>query len=614
MTLVESPPWESPQWQEAVRENPSLVPFFDNLESFVELPEGVEKLRTLVLDLAVSGRLILREKSEIDVESVVSKIVKARQQLITEKKVRKSKAVDELDHTEIPFVAPSGWAWTRFADLRLDAYTGLDRGKAHQSPELAFSYFKMNNMTANGQCDFAALTAIDATEDEVHKYSLQEGDFLFNTRNSAELVGKTCVFRHAPTPAMLFNNNILRIVFGDGVDSDFANLWFCSSFGRGLLDTRKSSTTNVAAIYQGKLMTLPFPLPPLAEQRRIVSKVEGLMSLCDTLESHRRARECVRERASRSVLASLTSAPAKAESNGAKVAKGETLQSSWQRLSDHFEVLLDQPSGPEHLRQSILQLAVQGKLVPQDPRDEPAGELLEGLLAKREELLEAGAIRKRKTLTEEQRGEPMFDAPDGWCWNYFENLADLTSGVTKGRKLGGRKTEAYPYLRVANVQRWFVDTTVVKEIEIPVDELEKYRLEKGDLVMIEGGDWDKLGRTAIWNGEIENCLHQNHVFRARIFHGGIDREWIMMFMNSIVGREYFAGASKQTTNLASINMTQLRSCPVPVPPKAEQKRIVSKVSVLLSQLDELSARLRSRQSTTDALLTALIHQILAVEP
>ena len=78
MTLVESPPWESPQWQEAVRENPSLVPFFDSLESFVELPEGVEKLRTLVLDLAVSGRLILREKSEIDVESVVSKIVKAR--------------------------------------------------------------------------------------------------------------------------------------------------------------------------------------------------------------------------------------------------------------------------------------------------------------------------------------------------------------------------------------------------------------------------------------------------------------------------------------------------------------------------------------------------------
>ena len=128
--------------------------------------------------------------------------------------------------------------------------------------------------------------------------------------------------------------------------------------------------------------------------------------------------------------------------------------------------------------------------------------------------------------------------------------------------------------------------------------------------MIEGGDWDKLGRTAIWNGEIDNCLHQNHVFRARVFHDGIDREWIMMFMNSVVGREYFAGASKQTTNLASINMTQLRSCPVPVPPKAEQKRIVSKVSVLLSQLEELSARMRVSQSIAKALLTLGIHQIV----
>ena len=282
------------------------------------------------------------------------------------------------------------------------------------------------------------------------------------------------------------------------------------------------------------------PLPPLAEQRRIVSKVEGLMSLCDTLESHRRARESVRERASRSVLASLTSAPRTASTGERpkaapkRQASGvETLASAWQRLSDHFEVLLDQPSGPAHLRQSILQLAVQGKLVPQDPDDEPASEMLKGLHAKRAELLESGAIRNRKRLTDEQRGEPMFDAPSGWCWDHFENLADLASGVTKGRKLEGRETASYPYLRVANVQRWFVDTSVMKEITIPVEELDKYRLLQGDLLMTEGGDWDKLGRTSIWSGEIENCLHQNHVFRARLFHDGIERQWIMMFMNSL---------------------------------------------------------------------------------
>lgn len=607
---VEPPEWESPHWLEAVSQNPGLAPFFDNLESFVELPEGVEKLREMILDLAVRGNLSEQDNDDEPAHVLLERIAVERKRLEKAKELRKQKYPPTPIGDEVPHALPNGWAWTRLSIV------GEIGPRNNVEDDLEVSFLPMKTI-ADG--------FTSSIEPEVRPWGEVKKGFTHVGDGDIALAKITPCFQNRKSAVIrgLLNGvgagttelHVVRPI-GNGIVPEYALLHLkCLTF----LNVGVSKMTGSAGqkrVPKDYFADTPFPLPPLAEQRRIVSKVESLMSLCDTLESQRRSRESVRERASRSVLASLTSAstplPAgTSRATSTAISTGETLQSSWQRLSDHFEVLLDQPSGPAHLRQSILQLAVQGKLVPQDPNDEPASEMLGGLLAKRAELLEAGEIRKRKALTDEQRGEPMFVAPIGWCWNHFENLADLASGVTKGRKLEGRETASFPYLRVANVQRWLVDTSVMKEITIPVDELEKYRLFKGDLLMTEGGDWDKLGRTSIWNGEIENCLHQNHVFRARLFHEGIEREWIMMFMNSLVGREYFASKSKQTTNLASINMTQLRSCPVPVPPKAEQKRIVSKVSVLLSQLDELSARLRCRQSTTDALLTALIHQILA---
>jgi type I restriction enzyme S subunit len=158
------------------------------------------------------------------------------------------------------------------------------------------------------------------------------------------------------------------------------------------------------------------------------------------------------------------------------------------------------------------------------------------------------------------------------------------------------------------VQRGRLDLTEVKEIEVPSDEIEKYRLEAGDLLITEGGDWDKVGRTAVWADELPLCLHQNHVFRARRCSGELDLRWAELYLNSPVARDYFAGASKQTTNLASINMTQLRSCAFPVPPLAEQHRIVAKVTELLALCDQLKARITAARAKHAQLAEALVAQ------
>jgi type I restriction enzyme S subunit len=161
------------------------------------------------------------------------------------------------------------------------------------------------------------------------------------------------------------------------------------------------------------------------------------------------------------------------------------------------------------------------------------------------------------------------------------------------------------------VQRWYVDLSNVKKVEVPLDELEKYKLLKGDILITEGGDWDKVGRAVIWENQIENCLHQNHIFKARFFNGMLYREWIVLFLNSPTGRSYFAEASKQTTNLASINMTQLRNCVLPIPPLNEQKRIVAKVDQLMALCDDLEAKLQKSQKRNDRLMEAAVAEMLA---
>jgi len=168
-------------------------------------------------------------------------------------------------------------------------------------------------------------------------------------------------------------------------------------------------------------------------------------------------------------------------------------------------------------------------------------------------------------------------------------IADIASGVTKGQNYNGRKTVEVPYLRVANVQDGYLDLSVIKTIQALPSEVEELRLKPGDVVMTEGGDFDKLGRGAIWRGEIENCIHQNHIFRVRLDTKKVIPEFFENYLLSPEAKDYFLMASKQTTNLASINMTQLKRLPVPVYPLSLQEEfagVVARVEGLRGRMSE----------------------------
>lgn len=167
-------------------------------------------------------------------------------------------------------------------------------------------------------------------------------------------------------------------------------------------------------------------------------------------------------------------------------------------------------------------------------------------------------------------GDPVSN-PKGWSVSSLESCASVASGVAKGKRNDGQLLVTRPYMRVANVQDGYIALTDVKQMEVTRRDAETYRLNPGDVLLTEGGDPDKLGRGAVWRGEIDECIHQNHVFRVRS-DGALSPEFLSSQLGSERGKRYFLRAAKQTTGIASINMSQLRAFPLLLPPVSMQRR------------------------------------------
>jgi len=196
---------------------------------------------------------------------------------------------------------------------------------------------------------------------------------------------------------------------------------------------------------------------------------------------------------------------------------------------------------------------------------------------------------------------------DNWQTRQLSEVASIQTGTAKGRSFGDRKTVELPYLRVANVQAGYLDLREVKTIRIAENEIDRYRLQPGDLLLTEGGDFDKLGRGTVWHGEIEPCVHQNHIFAVRFDQDVIQPEFAEYEMLSWHAKRYFLGVAKKTTNLATINSSQLAAFPVKFPVLHEQRRIIAYLDAAKQQTTEL----HSIERQNEAFLAQMEQAILA---
>ena len=216
----------------------------------------------------------------------------------------------------------------------------------------------------------------------------------------------------------------------------------------------------------------------------------------------------------------------------------------------------------------------------------------------------AAAQRRLDALRRSAAAE-LFDRPE-WTWSTLGEIADLKGGVTKDSKREADPDYVeYPYLRVANVQRGFLDLSVVTTIRADRHKAVKLVLQHGDILFNEGGDRDKLGRGWVWEGQIENCIHQNHVFRARLTNGGFDPYFISMHANTW-GQRWFETHGKQTTNLASINLATLKSFPVPAPSLKDQQAVVAELRSITTSEERLRTDLERAERHSRTLRRSIL--------
>ena len=228
----------------------------------------------------------------------------------------------------------------------------------------------------------------------------------------------------------------------------------------------------------------------------------------------------------------------------------------------------------------------------------------------------ADAIRRKSkeaiALTEEllrsvfldMFGDPVTN-PKGWSVKALGELADARSGVTKGKRYDGQSMVTLPYMRVANVQDGHLVLDEVKTIDVSEEDGRRYRLQPGDVLLTEGGDPDKLGRGAVWRGEVDECIHQNHIFRVRPGHD-VRSEYLSAIVGSERGKRYFLRAAKQTTGIATINMTQLKAFPVLLPPIDRQNAYVR----FIERENAACETLRTRSDGVEDLFNALVARAL----
>ncbi|REJ52688.1 MAG: restriction endonuclease subunit S [Microcystis aeruginosa DA14] len=329
--------------------------------------------------------------------------------------------------------------------------------------------------------------------------------------------------------------------------------------------------------------SVEIPLPPLPEQHRIVEKIEelfseldnGVASLKKALEQLKTYRQAVLKWA---FEGKLTEKWRNAHQDSLEDAdtlleqiKAERKRHYQQQLEDWKQALKEWENNGKETKKPTK---------PQQPKDLPP-------------------------LTKEELSN-LPSLPDGWMWVKLGNLCDIIGGVTKGRKLEGKNTISLPYLRVANVQDGYLDLSVIKYIEVLPEDLEKYRLVSGDILYTEGGDRDKLGRGTIWRNEISDCIHQNHVFRARTFQQLIKSLYISYFSQTQTARNHFFKHGKQTVNLASINITVLSNLPIVLCSTVEQKLILDEIESRLSVCDQLEATLTENLDKAEALRQSIL--------
>ena len=483
-----------------------------------------EQLKLSILQSAFQGKLTGECVPNETADDLYQQIQSEKQRLISEKKIKKEKPLPEISADEIPFDIPDNWRWCYVGDLFLH-----NTGKAQNSSGSTNGIIRKFITTSNlywGEFDFTKVKEMPFTDTELERCTVKRGDLLVCEGGDC---GRSAVWDY--DEEVCIQNHVHRLRPYRDVNIYYFYYLFYLYKNTGRLRGRGVA---IQGLSNEAIHKVVLPLAPLEEQHRIVAKIEELLPYVDR----------------------YATAYEKLEQFNAKF--------------------------PNDMKKSILEYAIQGKLVEQRAEEGTGEELYQQIQTEKQRLIKEGKIKMEKPLPEISEDEVPFEIPDSWRWCYVGDLFNHNTG--KAMNSSAKKTDKpgaiRPFITTSNVYWNSFDFSVVKEMFFSDDEVERCTVTKGDILMCEGGAY--FGRTAIWNYDYDICF-QNHVHRLRPYQE-ID---LMFFYHIFFFYKNMNMMKAKGTAMPGLSSITLHQMIIPLPPLAEQKRIIAKLEEILPLCERL---------------------------
>ena len=564
---------------------------FTDFDRLIQSSESVHRLRRFILDLAVRGKLVPQDPNDDPALELLKRIEQTR-----DERHKRKLALIEIDPTKTDFDLPDNWNLAPLGVLGGWAIgTGFPKSEQGRT-EGPYFFLKVSDMNLPGN-EKVIVTAQNRIDDEVATrirakvHSVRT--IIFPKIGGAIATNK----RRILSRPSAIDNNCLGITISSEINLNWAYLLLTS------LDfTRYQAGTAVPALQQGVLERISVAIPPFPEQRRIVAKVDELMAFCDRLEATRAEREATRDRLTAASLARLN----------APGPNPAMFQHDVAFALNNLAPLTTRPDQIKALRQAILNLAVRGKLVRQDPNDEPASELLKRIATEKARLAKSGTIRKRKTSEPAPPGSLAFELPSGWA---AAKLSDVLTELQTGPFGSSLHQNDYeiggtPVINPASMRDG--EIVPVERMAVGPDTLERlatFKLQVGDIVMGRRGE---MGRCAVVTEQENGWLCGTGSLILRLPQC-LYPEYLAMLIGSPYVREYLGGFAVGAT-MQNLNQSILLKMSIALPPLAEQHRIIAKVNELMALCDRLEASLSAGDHNRGRLAGTLLYDGLKAAP
>ncbi|NLS07657.1 restriction endonuclease subunit S [Rhizobium sp. P32RR-XVIII] len=555
-------------------------------KTIADAPDAIARLRRFVLDLAVRGKLVPQDSADEPASELLRRIAEEKARLVEFGSRRADKPVKQSFKKANRYRLPALWQWVDLQALCLSITDGdhLPPPKADEGvPFLVIGDVRSKKI--NYGCDRYVGRAYYEKLDVIRRP--RKGDILYTLVGSfgipvpVEEDREFCVQRHIGIlrPYGSLSGQFLTYT----LESDLV-LGQAGAFATGIAQ----KTVPLAG-----LRAIQIPLPPLAEQHRIVTKVDELMALCDQLEGARATRETTRDRLAAASLARLNSPDS------------ATFQDDARFALEAMPALTARPDQVKQLRQTIFNLAVRGKLVPQNPTDRPAAELLEGIADEKAQLVKIGGLKKDKEYWDGLSNEPPYVLPHNWNWARLQDVFEISRGGSP-RPAGDPKFfgGSTPWITVQEITKDIQKYLIKTSVGLTDEGVRRSRtIEPGDLLLTNSGA--TLGVPKI--SKIRGCINDG-VAVLRQFHTVSMNDFCHLYLHS---QTLAFRSVNQGMGQPNLNTPIIAGWFIPIPPLAEQHRIVAKVDELMALCDQLEASLTTADETRRRLLDALLAEALA---